>query len=118
MGTRYCFEIVDGPAMYYWFAYFDTHDHLADFLFEYEHVNITVEGEFGDEEEPYKIILCRIAREDRESFLHAVELLPSLMEYVGKTDYDEYCRGFMMDAYRYVSKRREGGRIMCIRKKQ
>ena len=68
--------------------YFDTHDHLADFLFEHEHVSITVEGEFGDEDEPYGIILCRIAREDRESFLHAVELLPSLMAYVGKTDYD------------------------------
>jgi len=114
MGPRYCFEIADGPAMYYWFAYFDTHDHLADFLFEHEHVSITVEGEFGAEDDPYRIILCRIARKDRESFLHAVDLLPSLMAYVGKTDYDEFCQGVMLDAYRHISRQGEtrmGGRL-------
>jgi len=107
MGPRYCFEIVDGMAMNYTFAYFDTHDHLADFLFDHENVRITVEGEFGAEGDPYRIVLCRVALKDREGFLRAVDLLPSLMRYVGKTDYDEFCRGFMMYAYLNISKRKE-----------
>lgn len=106
MEFRYCFEIMDSPAMYYWFAYFDTHDHLADFLFSHENVSVTIEGEFAAEEDPYRIVLCRIDKKDRENFLKAVDLLPSLMEYVGKTDYNEFCQGVMRDAHRYFNAKR------------
>ena len=109
MGSRYCFEIADGPAMYYWFAYFDTHDHLADCLFDHEHVSVTVEDEFAGDDDPYRIVLCRIARKDRERFLNAVDLLPSLMTYVGKTDYEAFCRAFLQDAYRFLSEQKSTG---------
>ncbi len=106
---RYCFEISVGPSPYYWFAYFDTPDHLADFLFTHEEADVTVEGEYGEEENPYRIILCRIPKDRREAFLHAVDLLPALMAYVGKTDYDDFCRGVLADAVHFLSARRTAG---------
>ena len=100
--ARYCFEIKDGPSPYNWFAYFDTEDHLADFVFSHEKVNVTIEGEYGAEGDPYRIILGRIQKEQREAFLKALDLIPALMEYVGKTDYDDFCQSFMMDVDMYM----------------
>ena len=105
MGSRYIFEISDGPSKHYHFAYFDTEDHLADFLFAHEHVDVTIEGEFGAEDDPYRIIMCQIPKDQRNRFLRCVEMMPELMEYVGKTDYDDFCRDFMMNAARFMNRR-------------
>ncbi len=111
MVSRYCMEIKDGPSPYNWFAYFDTDDRLAQFLFDYEKVDITVEGEYGKQEDPYRIILVRIPGSQRLAFLKVIDLLPGLMEYLGKTDYDDFCRGVLADADRIVTGRRTGKRI-------
>ena len=110
MGARYIFEIKDGPSRYDHFAYFDTEEYLADFLFEYEHVDVTKEGEFGAEDDPYRLIMCRIPRKQRERFLRCAEMLPGLMAYVGKNDYDEFCRDFMTNAARYMASHAPVGR--------
>ena len=106
MANRYYFEITDGPKPYYCFAYFDTEDHLGSYLFELEHVDVTVESEYGAEDDPYRIILCRIPLDQRDNFLHVVELLPELMNYVGNTDYDDYCMNFMKNAAAAAGKKR------------
>ena len=110
MGSRYIFEISDGPSKDYHFAYFDTDEHLADFLFAHEHVDVTIEGEFGAEGDPYRIIICQISKEQRDKFLRCVEELPGLMANVGKTDYDDFCIGFMMNAANYMACNLTAGR--------
>ena len=108
MGSRYIFEISDGPSQNYHFAYFDTDDHLAGFLFAQEHVDVTIEGEFGAEDDPYRIVMCKIPKKQRDRFLRCVEMLPGLMEYMGKTDYDDFCIEFMKGAARYMDRQEAG----------
>ena len=99
MNPKYYMEIVDGdaPSPYDWFAYFDTDEYLAHFLFKHENVEVEVEGEYGKEEDPYRIILCRVPRKDRAVFLKVMNLLPAFMAYAGKTDYEAYCRERMLE---------------------
>ena len=109
MGSRYCFEIMDAPLQYNYFAYFDTDDHLGHFLFSHENIDVTVEGEYGAEDDPYRIMLCRVPRRQRDEFLRAVDQLPDLMAYVGKTDYDDFCRHVMTDARKWFAKQGYSG---------
>ena len=53
---------------------------------------------FSNNENDYRVIIARIPREGRTSFLRVIDLLPALMAYAGYTDYDEYCRNFLLDA--------------------
>lgn len=98
MSVRYCIEITEGTSPDYCFTYFDTADHLADHLFSYLKVFKKTEMEFSNGENDYRVIIARIHREGRASFLRVIDLLPALMAYAGYTDYDEYCRNFLLDA--------------------
>ena len=110
MGVRYCVEIADGPSADYTFAYFDSDDHLADFLFRHEQVDVRIEGEFGaDGEDPFRIILCSFPRDQRERFLATVEMIPGLMDYAGRKGYDAFCREFLLGAARYLEQNGGGG---------
>ncbi len=73
-------------------SYFDTEEHLADFLFAREHVDVTILGELEEEdvEDPFRFVLCRVPREQRSGFLRAIDDLPDLMSAMGKTGYDEF----------------------------
>ncbi len=111
MGHRYYFEILDETTPdYNWFSYFDTEDGLAASLFRFLEIDVTIEQEFWNEEDPYRIILCRIPRKQREAFLEAIELIPGLMDYTGHTDYRDFCRNVMMDALKYKLKRGVSGK--------
>ncbi len=100
MRRRYCVEIADGPSPWCCFAYFDTADGLARLLFDYEKIEVETEGEFTAEGDPFVIVLCRVARKDREGFLKAIDLLPSFMDYAGMKGYDAFCLGFLERANR------------------
>ena len=114
MGSRYIFEISNGPSKHYHFVYFDTEDHLADFLFAHEHVDVTIEGEFGVEDDPYLIIICQIPKDQCDRFLRCIEMLPELMKYVGKTDYDAFCLNIMMNAAHYMARKKTFGRSIPL----
>ena len=44
--------------------------------------------------------------------LRVIDLLPGLMAYVGRTDYDEFCLNMMIRATQYAkSKRMPGSRL-------
>ena len=88
MSARYCIEITDGMSPDYCFTYFDTADHLADHLFSYLKVSKQTEMEFSNNENDYRVIIARIPREDRASFLRVIDLLPAMMAYAGYADYD------------------------------
>ena len=109
MSARYCIEITDGMCPDYCFIYFDTADHLADHLFSYLKVSKRTEMEFSNNENDYRVIIARILREDQDSFLRVIDLLPAVMAYAGYTDYDEFCRNFLLDAQDcLVSQQRKG----------
>lgn len=87
-------EIAYGLSTHYGFTYIDTKDGLADLLFDHLKVDVIPDREFGFEKDPYRIIMCKVPRAQREAFLHAMEMLPFLMAYAGNEDYEEYCRNF------------------------
>ena len=111
MKPRYCFEIAEDLSTHYCFSYMDTVDNLADFLFDHLKINVEPEMEFHYDDDPFKIVMCRVPRSQREDFLNAVDLLPGLMEYAGKTGYDAYCMDLMRNAARFIMKNREAQRI-------
>ena len=114
MSPRYLIEVTDGPSMYDSFSYIDTEDRLADFLFDHMKLDVKTEMEFPYEDTPYRIVLCRIPRDQRDFFLRAVDLLPALMDYVGRTDYEDCCRAFFRHADRYINGKRAAGEMIPI----
>ena len=109
MKPRYCFEIADGPSTHYCFAYIDTVDNLADFLFDHMKIDVEHEMEFHYDDDPFKIVMCRVPRNQRETFLKAVDVLPGLMDYVGITGYHEYCTEIMQNAARFLKEKENPG---------
>ena len=106
MKRRYIMEIGEYSPLYYYFAYFDTDEYLADFLFHREEVEVTVEGEYWEEEEkPFHIVQCRIPKTQRAAFLRAIDDLPDWMASLGRTGYDEYCHGFLRKAAEYRARK-------------
>lgn len=110
MVHRYVAEISYGLSAQYGFAYIDTEDGLADFLFHHFKIDVEPDTVFHYEGDPYRIVMCKIPRDQREAFLNAIDLLPSLMDYVGKTDYESYCLEFFMNAGRWLSEHEEDER--------
>ena len=90
MKNRFAFEIVGAPSAFCTFAYFDTGDHLADLLFREAGVDVEIREEFGAENDSYRVIEVRVPKNQRDQFLGCVDLLPGLMDYVGRTDYVDY----------------------------
>ena len=109
MNLKCYFEIADKTSPYNWFCYFDTQDNLAMILFRHNHIDVTIESVFGREDEPYRIVLCRIPRTQREGFLRTVFLIPAMMEYAGHTDYNDFCQELMQAALRVSLQRRRTG---------
>ena len=95
-------EIDYGLSAFYGFSYIDTKDGLADLLFDHLKVSVMPDREFSFENDPYRVIMCKVPRTQRDAFLHAVELLPSLMAYAGNDDYEEYCTNFFRFANRWM----------------
>ena len=108
MKRRYIMEIGENSPLYYYFAYFDTEEYLADFLFHREKVDVTVEGEYWEEEEPFHIVQCRIPKAQRAAFLRAIDDLPDWMASLGRAGYDEYCHGFLRRAAEFRDRKAAG----------
>ena len=109
MNPRNCFEIADGLSTDDCFAYIDSADNLADFLFDQLKIDAEREMEFHHGDEPFKIVMCRIPRQQRETFLKAIGVLPGLMDYVGITGYKEYCMEIMRNAARLLKGKEAAG---------
>ena len=95
MKQRFVLEILDCPPAFCSFAYFDTEEHLADILFADAEIDVEILREYGAEEDPYRVIECRVPKDQRARFLGCIDLLPQVMGYVGRSDYVDYCREFM-----------------------
>ena len=95
MKQRFAMEILNESPAFCGFAYFDTEEHLADILFADAGVDVEILREYGTEEDPYRVIECRIPKDQRARFLGCIDLLPQVMGYVGRTDYVDYCQEFL-----------------------
>lgn len=95
MKQRFAMEILNESPAFCGFAYFDTEEHLADILFADAEIDVEILREYGSEEDSYRVIECRIPKDQRASFLNCIDLLPQVMNYVGRTDYADYCREFL-----------------------
>ena len=115
MNTGYYFEIVDGTPTHYCFSYIDSEDNLADFLFDHMKIIMEKEMEFHYNDDPFKVVMCRIPRRQREDFLKAIEVLPGLMAYAGREGYDEFCMDLMRNAAEYFSEKEEKAKITPLR---
>lgn len=115
MARRYCIEITEGLSTHYCFSFIDTVDGLARILFDHMKIDVVPDMEFhGDDDDPYRIVMVKIPRSQREAFLKAIELLPGLMRYAGMTDYEDYCRMFFADARQFLSRGQDAGRITSL----
>ena len=109
MAHRYVAEIAYGLSTHYGFSYIDTEDGLADLLFDHLKVNVEPDMVFSSDGDPYRIIMCKVPRAQRDQFLRAIDLLPAFMAYAGRTDYEDYCRAFFLSAHRWVAEQKENG---------
>lgn len=109
MAHRYVAELTDGMSDRYCFSYVDTDDNLAALLFNHLKLDVETDMIFQIKDDPYRIVTVKIPREQRETFLHAVDLLPAFMDYAGWTDYEAYCRAFFLNAHRWLAKKEAAG---------
>lgn len=80
---------------YFYYAFIDTGDYLADGLFIKHQVTVKFLQEYGHDDSPYLVIFCRIRKRDESAFLDALRELPNKMLICGHPDYPSQCRAFM-----------------------
>ena len=110
--SRYVMEIDYGLSTHYGFSYIDTEDGLADLLFSHLKVDVEQDMEFRQDEGPYRIVMCKVPREQRAEFLRAIGLLPALMDYAGRKDYEDYCRRFFWNARLFFRRNKGNAAVM------
>lgn len=113
--SRYIAELTDGLSTHYTFSYIDTEDNLAALVFDHLKVDAEVDAVFQmEDDDPYRVVIVKIPRAQREAFLRAADLLPSFMAYAGKTDYEDYCREFFTKAARWLKEKETTGRSVPL----
>lgn len=78
-----------------YFVFLDAGDYLADSLFIKHKVTVKFIQEYGREDSPYRMIFCRIRKQDERAFLEALRELPNKMLLCGYPDYPARCRDFI-----------------------
>ena len=62
-----------------------------------------MEKEIVNKTDPYRIIRCRVPRDQREAFQRARDAMPDWLAYVGRKDYDAYCLSVLLDAVQHTA---------------
>lgn len=99
------FNLTTSPALYCRYAYFDLEDHLAESLFEREHVTVRYEQEFHNPVSPYRLVVCKVLPWHREGFLKALKKLPGKMNRLGFDDYQDFCRTYLDYSEKWMTER-------------
>lgn len=74
------------------YVYFDTPDYLADSIFCKYEIPVYYGNEWTKPGEPYKLIECKVKKKYKEKFEKALDEIPTKMNLLGHTDYEEYCQ--------------------------
>lgn len=71
-----------------WSVYVDSDDHVAHYVFGFEHADVTDLEAYEIPNTPYLLVTCTFPHAQRPNFLNAVSALPAYMEYMEKEDYE------------------------------
>ena len=85
------FKIRKWSLRYEYYAFVDTADYLADQLFIKKQVRVRFGKEMQHPLEKYKVIFCKVLKEDSERFLEALAELSNKMILCGHQDYEQFC---------------------------
>ncbi len=77
--------------LFFRFAFIDTNDYLADQLFIRHKVRVWFEKEFEKRNSPFRLILCKVRRQDVDRFLDALGEMENKMILRGYSGYTEFC---------------------------
>lgn len=86
-----CWTLERFSLRYNHFAIIDTDDYLADSLFVRHKVRVWFSTEFGKDDSPYRVIMCKCRKKDTPKFLDAIKELPNKMLLCGYRDYLTFC---------------------------
>ncbi|MCD8189197.1 MAG: hypothetical protein LUD78_03085 [Clostridiales bacterium] len=76
---------------FYYYAFIDTGEYLADQLFIKHEVKVNFGKEFCKEGANYRVIFCRVKKQDENEFLAALAELNRKMLLLGHIDYPAFC---------------------------
>lgn len=77
---------------YDYFAFLDVESYAADQLFIQHQVTVHFFREYGKQDCPYRIILCKVRKRDANRFRAAMAELPDKLCLLGYADYLDVCR--------------------------
>lgn len=86
-----CWTLERFSLFYDHFAIIDTEEYLADALFVRHKVRVWFSSEFGKDDSPYRVIMCKCRKKDTPKFLNAIKELPNKMLLCGYQDYLNFC---------------------------
>ena len=73
------------------YAYMDLDRYLADDIFLEKEIEVKFLREMARGASPYRIVICKIKREDGEAFEEALKLLEDKILLLGHSDYLAVC---------------------------
>lgn len=86
-----CWTLKRFSFFFNYFTIIDTDEYLADALFIRHEVRVWFGPEYGRDDTPYRMILCKCRKKDTPKFLAAVRELPNKMLLFGHRDYMDFC---------------------------
>ena len=81
------------------YAYIDSHNYLADSLFNKRDIPVKFGDEMVRQGDKYRIIFCKVKKKYKEQFEKAMQELTNKMLLCGYTDYEEFCKKFKEEVY-------------------
>ena len=94
--------------LYRYYAIVDTPDYYADQLFIRHQVTVRFGNEYAHPDTQYRIIFCKVRKQDEQRFLDALQELPNKMLLCGHPDYPTFCTQFFQKMEQSKAKRRSG----------
>ena len=73
------------------YAYIDLNNYFADEIFLEKNIEVKFLREMIRGDSPYRIVICKIKREDGEAFEEALKLLEDKILLLGHSDYLAVC---------------------------
>ena len=73
------------------YTYIDHSSYPADRLFVQDKVRIKYKREYAKEGSPYRIIFCKVGKNDTPRFEEALDKLKNNMLLLGYRDYSDFC---------------------------
>ncbi len=105
----YVIEMTEPGAPFALVSYIDTEEGLAHYLFDHFKLEVKTVTEIHPDGDPYKFVICRVRSDDARLFYRAMDLLPAIIAYSGRKDFEEYRAAFCMNMRECRMRSKEDG---------